>query len=142
LDPLVWLHGIDENHVGEVAELLAYFRALQRQFDLPVLLVHHKRKSAAGGSPRPRPARLERHPCLRRLEPVSAAKSRTPGALEPARRSAGTAAGVSGTGDNNTRTMHLEVVNESQGGSTKQVVESRQRSLEDRVLELLGQARP
>ena len=25
LDPLVRLHGIDENHAGEVAELLAYF---------------------------------------------------------------------------------------------------------------------
>ena len=28
LDPLVRLHGIDENHAGEVAELLAYFRSL------------------------------------------------------------------------------------------------------------------
>ena len=41
LDPLVRLHGIDENHAGEVAELLAYFRSLQRQLDLSVLLVHH-----------------------------------------------------------------------------------------------------
>jgi hypothetical protein len=49
LDPLVRLHGIDENHAGEVAELLAYFRSLQRQFDLSVLLVHHTRKNAAGG---------------------------------------------------------------------------------------------
>ena len=49
LDPLVRLHGIDENHAGEVAELLAYFRKLQRQFDLSVLLVHHTRKNAAGG---------------------------------------------------------------------------------------------
>jgi len=31
LDPLVRLHGIDENNAGEVAELLAYLRALQRQ---------------------------------------------------------------------------------------------------------------
>jgi RecA-family ATPase len=49
LDPLVRLHGIDENNAGEVAELLAYFRSLQRQFDLSVLLVHHTRKNAAGG---------------------------------------------------------------------------------------------
>jgi hypothetical protein len=49
LDPLVRLHGIDENHAGEVAELLAYFRSLQRQFDISVLLVHHTRKNAAGG---------------------------------------------------------------------------------------------
>jgi hypothetical protein len=50
LDPLVRLHGIDENHAGEVAGLLAYFRALQRQLDLAVILVHHTRKNAAGGA--------------------------------------------------------------------------------------------
>ena len=49
LDPLVRLHGIDENNAGEVAELLAYFRSLQRQLDLSVLLVHHTRKNATGG---------------------------------------------------------------------------------------------
>ena len=47
LDPLVRLHAIDENHAGEVAELLAYFRTLQRQLDLSVILVHHTRKNAA-----------------------------------------------------------------------------------------------
>jgi RecA-family ATPase len=49
LDPLVRLHRIDENDAGEVAELLAYFRALQREFDLSVVLVHHTRKNARGG---------------------------------------------------------------------------------------------
>jgi hypothetical protein len=49
LDPLVRLHGIDENNAGEVAGLLAYFRSLQRQLDLSVVLVHHTRKNAAGG---------------------------------------------------------------------------------------------
>ena len=49
LDPLVRLHGIDENSAGEVAELLAYFRSLQRELDLSVVLVHHTRKNAAGG---------------------------------------------------------------------------------------------
>jgi hypothetical protein len=49
LDPLVRLHGIDENHATEVAELLAYFRSLQRRLDLSVVLVHHTRKNAAGG---------------------------------------------------------------------------------------------
>ena len=43
------LHGIDENNAGEVAELLACFRSLQRQRDLSVLLVHHTRTNAAGG---------------------------------------------------------------------------------------------
>lgn len=49
LDPLVRLHGIDENSATEVAELLAYFRLLQRQLDLSVILVHHTRKNAASG---------------------------------------------------------------------------------------------
>ncbi|MGH7735186.1 MAG: AAA family ATPase, partial [Gemmatimonadales bacterium] len=49
LDPLVRLHGIDENHAGEVAGLLAYFRSLQRELNLSVVLVHHARKNAAAG---------------------------------------------------------------------------------------------
>lgn len=49
LDPLVRMHGIDENSAGEVAELLAYFRLLQRRLDLSVILVHHTRKNASGG---------------------------------------------------------------------------------------------
>lgn len=49
LDPLVRLHGIDENNASEVAELLAYIRSLQRQLDLSVILVHHTRKNAPGG---------------------------------------------------------------------------------------------
>jgi RecA-family ATPase len=50
LDPLVRLHGVDENNAGEVAALLAYFRSLQRQLNVSVLLVHHTRKNATGGS--------------------------------------------------------------------------------------------
>jgi hypothetical protein len=49
LDPLVRLHGIDENSASEVAELLAYIRTLQRQLDLSVILVHHTRKNTCGG---------------------------------------------------------------------------------------------
>jgi hypothetical protein len=49
LDPLVRLHGIDENNATEVAGLLAYFRSLQRRLDVSVVLVHHTRKNAAGG---------------------------------------------------------------------------------------------
>jgi hypothetical protein len=50
LDPLVRLHGIDENNASEVAALLAYFRSLQRLLDVSVILVHHTRKNAAGGT--------------------------------------------------------------------------------------------
>jgi hypothetical protein len=49
LDPLVRLHSVDENNATAVAELLAYFRSLQRKLDLSVVLVHHTRKNAAGG---------------------------------------------------------------------------------------------
>jgi hypothetical protein len=49
LDPLVRLHGIDENSAGDVSELLAYFRSLQRELGLSVLLVHHTRKNAGDG---------------------------------------------------------------------------------------------
>lgn len=49
LDPLVRLHGIDENHSNEVAELLGYLRTLQRELSLSVVLVHHTRKNAPVG---------------------------------------------------------------------------------------------
>ena len=48
LDPLVRLHSVDENAVGEVAPILGFLRDLQRRFETAVLLVHHARKS--GGS--------------------------------------------------------------------------------------------
>lgn len=50
LDPFVRLHRIDENDAGEVSALLGYLRALQRQFDVAVLVVHHARKSGAAGA--------------------------------------------------------------------------------------------
>jgi len=50
LDPLVRLHRRDENHAGEVAELLAFLRELQRVHQLAVAVVHHMRKSQAGST--------------------------------------------------------------------------------------------
>ena len=47
LDPLVRLHGVDENAVAEIAPILGFLRDLQRRFGSAVLLVHHARKSAA-----------------------------------------------------------------------------------------------
>lgn len=47
LDPLVRLHGVDENAVGEIAPILAFLRSLQRRFETAVLVVHHARKSGA-----------------------------------------------------------------------------------------------
>ena len=48
LDPLVRLHGVDENTVADVAPILGFLRDIQRRFATAVLLVHHARKS--GGS--------------------------------------------------------------------------------------------
>jgi len=48
LDPFVRLHRIDENDAGEVSALLGYLRALQRQLDVAVLVVHHARKNGSG----------------------------------------------------------------------------------------------
>ncbi len=47
LDPLVRLHGVDENTVAEVAPVLGFLRDIQRRFETAVLLVHHPRKSGA-----------------------------------------------------------------------------------------------
>ncbi|MCZ6714155.1 MAG: AAA family ATPase [Deltaproteobacteria bacterium] len=47
LDPLVRLHRRDENHSGEISELLSFLRELQRAHALAVLVVHHMRKGGA-----------------------------------------------------------------------------------------------
>ena len=47
LDPLVRLHGVDENAVSEIAPILGFLRDVQRRSGAAVLLVHHARKSAA-----------------------------------------------------------------------------------------------
>ena len=49
LDPLVRLHGVDENHATEIAQLLSALRDLQRQLDVAVILVHHTRKFVPAG---------------------------------------------------------------------------------------------
>jgi AAA domain len=49
LDPFVRLHRIDENHAGDVSAILAYLRALQREHDLALVVVHHARKNGPAG---------------------------------------------------------------------------------------------
>jgi hypothetical protein len=49
LDPFVRLHRIDENSAADVSALLGYLRALQREHDVAVVVVHHARKNGAGG---------------------------------------------------------------------------------------------
>lgn len=50
LDPLIRLHRLDENSSRDVSALLSYFRQLQREYSVALLLVHHMRK---GGGSRP-----------------------------------------------------------------------------------------
>ena len=47
LDPFVRLARIDENSAADVSGVLASLRAIQRDYDVAVLLVHHARKSPA-----------------------------------------------------------------------------------------------
>ncbi len=47
LDPLVRIHGADENSSAEISSLLAYLRRLQREFDVSLVVVHHVRKSSS-----------------------------------------------------------------------------------------------
>jgi hypothetical protein len=50
LDPLVRLHAANENDATAIAQLLSYFRELQRRLDASVILTHHSRKNCSGGS--------------------------------------------------------------------------------------------
>jgi len=50
LDPLIRLHGLDENQSGPMAELLGYFRTLQRKTGTAIVIVHHSRKGATSSS--------------------------------------------------------------------------------------------
>jgi hypothetical protein len=139
LDPLVRLHGIDENNAGEVAELLAYFRSLQRQHDLAVLLVHHTRKNAAGG--------VAAGQGLRGSSDIHAfgdsnlylRRSREHVVLSSEHRAAPASAPVYlELVATDAQTTHLEVIGELQDGSIKLAVDGKQRSLEQRVLDLLA----
>jgi len=143
LDPLVRLHGIDENHAGEVAELLAYFRTLQRQLDLSVILVHHTRKNAAGG--------VAAGLGLRGSSDIHAfgdsnlylRRSRDQLVLSSEHRAAPASPPVSlELVASDVATIHLEVVGDVGTGSTPLFGAGPRRSLEQRVLELLSQGAP
>jgi hypothetical protein len=109
--------------------LLAYFRSLQRQFDLSILLLlHHSRKNAAGQGLRGsgdihvfRDSNLY----LRRTRERLALSS--------------IGAALSGVIATNAETTRLEVIAELEDGSTKLTVEGKRRSLEEHVLDRLPQ---
>jgi AAA domain len=143
LDPLVRLHGIDENHAGEVAALLAYFRSLQRELDLSVLLVHHTRKNAAGGVAAGQGLRGSGDIHAFGDSNIYLRRSREHLVLSSEHRAAPASAPVClELVATNAETTHLEVIAELREGSTKLAVDGRRRSLEEQVLDLLarGQA--
>ena len=48
LDPFVRLHRANENDSGEIAQILAYLRELNRVFETSIVVVHHAKKKSAG----------------------------------------------------------------------------------------------
>src|SRR4029077_4366673 len=139
LEPLVRLHGIDENNAGEVAELLAYFRSLQRQLDLSVLLVHHTRKNAAGGAA----AGLG----LRGSSDIHAfgdsnlylRRGKEHLVLSTEHRAAPASPPIYLTlVATNPDTTHLKAIAQHEDGSTRLVLDGKPHSLEERVLDSLA----
>jgi hypothetical protein len=140
LDPLVRLHGIDENHAGEVAELLAYFRSLQRQLDLSVILVHHTRKNAAGGVAAGQGLRGSGDIHAFGDSNLYLRRTREDLVLSSEHRAAPASPSVHlELVATDAATTHLEVIGELGDSSTPLTIDTQRRSLEQRVLELLGQ---
>ena len=127
------LHGIDENNAGEVAELLAYFRSLQRQLDLSVLLVHHTRKNAAGGAAAGQGLRGSGDIHAFGDSNLYLRRTREHLVLSSEHRAAPASAPVYlELVATDAETTHLEVIAELEDGNRKQ------RSLNERVLDLLA----
>jgi hypothetical protein len=140
LDPLVRLHGIDENHAGEVAELLAYFRALQRQLDVSVVLVHHTRKNAAAGVAAGQGLRGSGDIHAFGDSNLYLRRTREQLVLSSEHRAAPAAASVClELVVTDPQTTHLEVVGEPRDGSAKCAADGNQHTLEERVLDILGE---
>ena len=139
LDPLVRLHGIDENSAGEVAELLAYFRSLQREFDLSVVLVHHTRKNAAGGAAAGQGLRGSGDIHAFGDSNLYLRRTREHLVLSSEHRAAAASAPVSlELVASDALTTHLEVIGELRNGSTELAMDGKRPGLEQRVLDLLG----
>jgi hypothetical protein len=121
-----------------VAELLAYFRSLQRQFDLSVLLVHHTRKNAAGGASAGQGLRGSGDIHAFGDSNLYLRRTREHLVLSSEHRAAPASAPVSlELVATDAQTTHLEVIVEFRDGSTKLTVDGRRRGLEEQVLAVL-----
>jgi AAA domain len=139
LDPLVRLHGIDENSAGEVAELLAFFRSLQREFDLSVMLVHHTRKNAAAGVAAGQGLRGSGDIHAFGDSNLYLRRTREHLVLSSEHRAAAASAPVSlELVASDALTTHLEVIGELRNGSTDLAMDGKRPGLEQRVLDVLG----
>jgi hypothetical protein len=114
-----------------VAELLAYFRSLQRQLDLSVLLVHHTRKNAGGGVAAGQGLRGSGDIHAFGDSNLYLRRSREQLVLSTEHRAAPASAPVYlELVATNAQTTHLEVLGELQDGQ--------RRSLEEQALDLLA----
>jgi hypothetical protein len=48
LDPLVRMHGLDENSAREISTLLSFLRNIQREHDVSIMITHHANKKTHG----------------------------------------------------------------------------------------------
>lgn len=133
LDPLIRLHTADENNAVEIAQLLSCLRELQKRFSVAIVVVHHTRKSGADCGQPGRALRgsgdlwawadsalyLRRH--HRHL--VLTTEHRAAAAPDPV---------TLRLVDDDEHSVHLEV-------SGVPPCEARKRSLEDEIVQALGQ---
>jgi hypothetical protein len=115
---------------------------LQRQLDLSVLLVHHTRKNAAGGAAAGQGLRGSGDIHAFGDSNLYLRRSREHLVLSSEHRAAPASPPVCvQLVATETEATHLEVIGGPQDGSTRLTVDGKQRSLEERVLDVLGRGK-
>lgn len=141
LDPLVRLHRRDENNAGDVAELLAFLRDLQRAHDLAVLVVHHMRKNGAAHAGQALRGSSDFHAWIDSGLYLRAQRDRVLLTAEHRDAPAPESLELRLVSQSDGSQTHLEIVSEAAVGDLAPPDVSA--SLEDRLLDLLGSvARP